>query len=120
MRTISRPAPTPTPISVPCRASAAAGNSQSSDCSSPHAPIGSVAMKKIALSLMLCALPVAAQAADSAWVQAVQGGFEARLVTDAAGCPLLRTDEGDVAMSARAAAGANFALVCDASVTTGT
>jgi len=75
-------------------------------------------MRKIALSLMLCALPVAAQGADSAWVQAVSAGFEARLVTDAGSCPALHTDKGDVAMTMRAAAGANFPLVCAAAIPT--
>jgi predicted phosphodiesterase len=77
-------------------------------------------MKKIALSVMLCALPVAAQAADSAWVQATASGFEARLVTEAANCPVLHTDKGDMTMRMRAAAGANFPLVCAAAVPTGT
>ena len=74
---------------------------------------------KFALSLMLCVLPVAAQAADRAWVQATATGFEARLVTGAATCPILRTDKGDVAMTARAAANTNFPLVCAAPVPTG-
>src|SRR5882672_1805192 len=73
-------------------------------------------MKKIMLSLLLCALPVAAQAADSAWVQAIATGFEARLVTDAANCPTMHTDKGDVAMTVRAAAGANFPLTCAAAI----
>jgi predicted phosphodiesterase len=76
-------------------------------------------MKNIALSVMLCVLPVAAQAADSAWVQATASGYEARLVTDAANCPFLRTDKGDVAMTVRAAAGANFPLTCAAAVPAG-
>jgi predicted phosphodiesterase len=74
---------------------------------------------RFALSLMFCVLPVAAQAADSAWVQATATGFEARLVTDAANCPSLRTDKGDVAMTVRAAAGANFPLTCAAAVPAG-
>lgn len=77
-------------------------------------------MKKLALSLLFCAVPVTANAADSAWVQATVSGFEARLVTDAAACPLLRTDKGDVTMAVRAAAGASFPLVCVAAVPAGT
>jgi hypothetical protein len=74
---------------------------------------------KFALSLMLCVLPVTAQAADSAWVQATTIGFEARLVTDAASCPTLRTDKGDTAMTVRAAASANFPLTCAAAIPAG-
>jgi hypothetical protein len=50
---------------------------------------------------MLCALPVAARRL-TALGQATTVGFEARLVTDAASCPALRTDKGDVAMTVRA------------------
>ena len=75
-------------------------------------------MKKIALSLFLI-LPVAAQAADSAWVQATATGFEARLVAAAATCPTLQTDKGDVVMAARAAAGTDFPLVCAAAIPKG-
>jgi hypothetical protein len=77
-------------------------------------------MKKFALALLLCVPPVVAQAADSAWVQATATGFEARLVTDAASCPALRTDKGDLAMTVRAAVGANFPLICAAAMPAGT
>ncbi len=54
-------------------------------------------------------------AAPIAWVQAVaDGGFEARLVTDAATCPVLHTDEGAVAMTVRAPANDKFSLLCAA------
>jgi len=76
-------------------------------------------MKKSALSLLFCVMPVTAQAADSAWVQATAAGFEARLVTDAASCPALRTDKGDVAMAVRAASAANFPQVCTAAIPAG-
>jgi hypothetical protein len=76
-------------------------------------------MKTLALAVLLSALPFAAQAADSAWVQAVANGFEARLVTSAPVCPMLHTDKGDMAMSMRAAANANFPLVCAAAVPAG-
>jgi predicted phosphodiesterase len=76
-------------------------------------------MKKIALSLILYVLPVGAQAADSAWVQATAAGFEARLVTDAAICPALHTDKGEVTMTVRASASASFPLICAAPVPTG-
>ena len=39
-------------------------------------------MKKLALAVFLF-FPSLAQAADSTWVQAVAGGYEARLVTSA-------------------------------------
>ena len=70
-------------------------------------------MKKLALAIFLF-FPSLAQAADSAWVQAVAGGYEARLVTAPPYCPALHTDKGDVAMTVRAAADANFALTCSA------
>src|SRR5437899_705550 len=76
-------------------------------------------MKKRALALLFLCLPMAAQAADSAWVQAVRGGYEARIVTGAAQCPVLRTQKGDVAMAVRAAATDNFPLVCAAAVPAG-
>jgi hypothetical protein len=76
-------------------------------------------MKKLALAVLFFVLPVAAQAADSAWVQAVANGFEGRLVTSAPVCPMLHTDKGDMAMSMRAAANANFPLVCAAAVPAG-
>ena len=76
-------------------------------------------MKKLALAVLFSVLPIAAQAADSAWVQAVANGFEARLVTSAPVCPLLHTDKGDTAMFVRAAANANFPLVCAAAVPAG-
>jgi hypothetical protein len=65
-------------------------------------------------------LPVAAaQAADSAWVQATTAGFEARLVTSATNCPALNTDKGDVAMTLRATATADFPMVCGAAIPPG-
>jgi hypothetical protein len=71
-------------------------------------------MKKLALAVLFSVLPIAAQAADSIWVQAVANGFEARLVTSAPICPMLHTDKGDRTMSIRAAADARFPLVCAA------
>jgi len=76
-------------------------------------------MKKFALFLLCLLLPVAAHAADSAWVQATASGFDARLVTSAATCPTLHTDKGDVAMTIRAPASADFPLVCDAAIPAG-
>lgn len=76
-------------------------------------------MRKCALSFLFLLLPVTAQAADSAWVQATTSGFEARLVTAAANCPTLDTDKGDVAMTVRAAATADFPLVCAAAIPSG-
>jgi hypothetical protein len=68
-------------------------------------------MKKLALAIFLF-FPSFAQAADSAWVQAVAGGYEARVVTSAATCPVLHTDRGDMPMAVRAPADKNFALTC--------
>src|SRR3954469_5441601 len=76
-------------------------------------------MIRLALAVLLL-LPVTAQAADSAWVQATISGFEARLVTTAATCPVLHTDKGDVAMTIRAPASADFPLVCSAAILAGT
>ncbi|HKY17636.1 MAG TPA: metallophosphoesterase [Rhizomicrobium sp.] len=61
-------------------------------------------------------MPFAASAADHAWVQAVAGGFEARLATDAGVCPILTTDQGDISMTVRAAASTDFPLVCAAPI----
>jgi hypothetical protein len=76
-------------------------------------------MKRLALSLLFCVVSMTANAADSAWVQATASGFEARLVTQAAACPVMRTDKGDVAMTARAAATADFPQVCAAAIPAG-
>jgi hypothetical protein len=77
-------------------------------------------MKRPALTFLFLFLPIAAQASDSVWVQAVTNGFEARLVTTAPACPNLRTDKGQVAMTVRAAATANFPQICAAAIPTGT
>jgi len=76
-------------------------------------------MKNLAFAVFLF-FPSIANAADSAWVQAVAGGYEARLVRSAPNCPALHTDKGDVAMTVRAAADANFALTCSALIPAGT
>jgi hypothetical protein len=76
-------------------------------------------MKKLALAVFLF-FPSFAQAADTAWVQAIAGGYEARLVTSAPNCPALHTDKGDVTMTVRAAADSNFALTCSALIPAGT
>jgi len=76
-------------------------------------------MKNVTLSFLLLLPAIAAQAADSAWVQATTSGFEARLTTGAGNCPALHTDKGDVAMAVRAAASADFPLVCAVAVPAG-
>jgi hypothetical protein len=76
-------------------------------------------MKRLALSFLFCVIPVTADAADSAWVQATASGFEARLATGADNCPALMTDKGEVAMTVRAAASANFPLTCAAAIPAG-
>jgi hypothetical protein len=70
-------------------------------------------MKKLALAVFLF-FPSLAQAADSTWVQAVAGGYEARLVTEAPRCPMLIADGKPTPMAVRAAATADFPLVCAA------
>jgi len=76
-------------------------------------------MKKLALSVLISFLPITAEAADSAWVQATTSGFEARIVTTAAACPMLHTDKGETAMAVRAAASENFPLICAATIPAG-
>jgi len=76
-------------------------------------------MKNIAFAALLF-FPSLAQAAESAWVQAVAGGYEARLVTGDTRCPVLHTDKGDVPMTVRAAASAGFSLVCAVAIPAGT
>ena len=76
-------------------------------------------MNRVALAFFLSLLPAAAKAEDAAWVQAVANGYEARLVTAAATCPVLNTDKGDVAMTIRASASADFPMVCAAPLATG-
>lgn len=75
-------------------------------------------MKNLVLPLLFCIIPMTANAADSAWVQATASGFEARLVTEGA-CPTLHTNKGDVVMIARAAAAADFPQVCAAAIPAG-
>lgn len=75
-------------------------------------------MKKLLLAAFLF-IPSLAHAADSAWVQAVAGGYEARLVTSAVTCPALHTDKGDAPMTVRAAVDENFALTCSAAIPAG-
>src|SRR5665213_564043 len=79
----------------------------------------SASMKKLLLSLLLSLVPAVAQAADSAWVQATANGYEARIVTTAAACPVLHTDKGDAALSVRAAASADFPMICAAALPAG-
>ena len=75
---------------------------------------------KIIIFALILLIPAVSQAADSAWVQATASGYEARLVTGAASCPLLRTDKGDSPMSLRAAATPDFPAVCSAPIPAGT
>jgi hypothetical protein len=78
-------------------------------------------MKRIFV-ILLSLLPGAAlaQPSSTSWVQAVDGGFEARLMTAATACPVMHTDGGDVAMTARAAADEKFPLLCAAMIPAGT
>jgi hypothetical protein len=74
-------------------------------------------MKRLALAILIL-LPAPAMA-DSAWVQAVANGYEARLVTTAPVCPAMITDKADVAMAVRAPASADFPLLCAAPLSAG-
>jgi Calcineurin-like phosphoesterase len=76
-------------------------------------------MRKFVFGFFLLFAGLPAQAAETAWVQAVAGGYEARVVTEEAQCPVLQTDKGTVTMTVRAKADANFPLVCAAPVPVG-
>jgi hypothetical protein len=76
-------------------------------------------MKRFALAFLIW-LPAAPAWADSAWVQAVANGYEARLVTSAPICPALVIDGRETAMTVRAPASADFPLVCAAPLSPGT
>jgi hypothetical protein len=75
-------------------------------------------MERIALGFFLLLLaPMAASAqgaGPSAWVQAADAGFEARVVTTGPSCPVLMADGEAVEMHARAAASDAFPLLCSA------
>ena len=75
-------------------------------------------MKKFVLPLLLVLMPISANA-DSAWVQAVNNGFEARVVTTATVCPTLRINNGEMPMTVRAVANASFPLICGALIPAG-
>ncbi len=75
-------------------------------------------------AILVASLPGAAAGQPAAptrtaWVQAVEGGFEARLMTGDAACPVLHTDRGDMPMAVRAAADAQFPLLCAARIPAG-
>jgi hypothetical protein len=71
---------------------------------------------KTALAFVFAVTATAAQA-DTAWVQPVANGYEARLVTEATTCPKLHEAGGDVTMAERAAPSDKFLRVCSAPVT---
>ena len=77
-------------------------------------------MGKPVLFALLFLLPATAQAADSAWVQATANGYEARLVTTEATCPVLHTAGGESPMKVRAPATGDFPLICAAAIPAGT
>jgi hypothetical protein len=57
--------------------------------------------------------------ADSVWVQPVAGGYEARIVTEATACPILKDGAAETAMTVRAPASDKFPLVCGAPIKAG-
>jgi hypothetical protein len=57
--------------------------------------------------------------ADSAWVQPVAGGYEARIVTEATSCPVLKDAARETPMTVRASASDKFPLVCGAPLAPG-
>src|SRR5689334_871121 len=69
-------------------------------------------------AIILAATPAFAE--TQAWVQAVaHGGYEARLLTSDAACPMLNSDKGDVTMAVRAPENGAFPLVCAAPIPAG-
>ena len=74
-------------------------------------------MKMLALALVFV---TTAANSDSAWVQATAAGYEARIITTAATCPQLHTSAGERTMSMRAAATADFPMICAGPVPAGT
>src|SRR6202789_4284655 len=75
-------------------------------------------MRMLRYALLAVAVLCPSLAQGSQWVQLMPGGgAEARLVTDAASCPPIVIDNQAMAMTARAAPDANFAvLLCSAPV----
>lgn len=73
-------------------------------------------MRHAVLALLLTAAPALA---DNAWVQAVDGGYEARIVTEAPSCPPLHTASGDAPMQQRAAPSDKFPRICSARLAAG-
>ena len=66
-------------------------------------------------AFLIAALP--ARAETQAWVQAVaSGGYEVRVLTSAATCPLLTSDKGESPMAVRAPDNGAFPLICAAPV----
>ena len=66
-------------------------------------------------AVLMAATPALAD--TQAWVQAVaSGGYEARALTSEANCPLLKSDQGDVAMTVRAPENGAFPLTCAAAL----
>ena len=66
-------------------------------------------------AVLMAATPALAD--TQAWVQAVaSGGYEARALTSEANCPVLKSDQGDVAMTVRAPENGAFPLTCAAAL----
>ena len=77
-------------------------------------------MRYLIFIAFLAATALPAQAATQAWVQAVAtGGYEARVITDDAACPTLKSDKGDAVLTARAPANGAFPLTCSAPIPAG-
>lgn len=73
-------------------------------------------MRYVFAAIALFATPAFA---DSVWVQAVPGGYEARIITEATSCPVLKDRSGDLPMTQRAPASGKFPMVCAAPVHAG-
>jgi len=69
-------------------------------------------MKKIALSILLTFLPVAAQAEGAVWVQATVSGYEVRAIPEHEDCPVVFADGAQIAMNMRADRNADFPRIC--------
>ncbi|HXS06155.1 MAG TPA: metallophosphoesterase [Rhizomicrobium sp.] len=69
-------------------------------------------------AFFMAAMPASAD--TQAWVQVVaSGGYEARVLTSDAACPVLNSDKGDVTMSVRAPENGAFPLACAVPIPTG-
>jgi len=77
-------------------------------------------MRNFKLIAILCMAALPARAQTQSWVQAVAtGGYEVRVITSDASCPLLKSDKGEVVMAVRAPANGAFPMTCSAPIAAG-